>query len=181
MARPARTCASGDAPGSVAAPPDAAGRLVVRPEDPSSPEVLALIGRHLDFARRLSPPEHVHALQASGLLDPAVTFFGARSGGRLVAIGALRQLDESHGELKSMHTAEEDRGGGAGRAMLEHLLSVATQRNYSRVSLETGTQEGFAPARRLYARAGFRPCAPFGEYTVNPYSVCMSLEIPVAK
>jgi len=119
----------------------------------------------------------VHALDTAGLLDPAVTFFSARRGGVLLGVGALKRLDRSQAELKSMHTVEAARGQGVGRAMVEHLLSVAVDRGYLRVSLETGTMEAFAAARLLYASAGFVPCEPFGEYTVNPYSTCMTISL----
>ncbi len=85
-------------------------------------------------------------LDHEGLLDPALTLFGYRVDGVLLAIGALRHLDENHVEVKSMHTAEEARGRGVGRAMLDHLISVARERGYRRVSLETGTTDAFAPA-----------------------------------
>ena len=89
-----------------------------------------------------------------------------------MGVGAIRRLDETHAELKSMHTRAEARGQGVGQAVLAHLLQVAETRGYQRVSLETGTMDAFAAARSLYRKAGFRPCAPFGPYTVNPYSIC---------
>lgn len=151
--------------------------LVIALEDPRAADVRALLERHLAFAREVTPPEDVHALDIEGLLDPAVTFFGARLDGRLVGVGALKQLDEAHGEVKSMHTVEDARGSGVGRAMVDHLLSVALDRNYRRVSLETGTMEVFAPARSLYAKASFVPCEPFGEYTASPNSTCMTISL----
>jgi putative acetyltransferase len=77
--------------------------------------------------------------------------------------------------LKSVHTPEAARGCGVGRAMLAHLLSVARDRGYHRVSLETGSMAAFAPARSLYAKAGFEPCEPFGSYRPSPNSTCMTL------
>jgi len=151
--------------------------LLIAVDDPRASDVHALLERHLEFARRVSPAEHVHALAVDGLLDPAVTFYSARLDGAVVGVGALRHLDESHGELKSMHTVEAARGRGVGRAMVDHLLSVAADRRYRRVSLETGTGDPFAAAHALYTSAGFRPCPPFGEYTVNPYSICMTKEL----
>jgi putative acetyltransferase len=79
-----------------------------------------------------------------------------------------------------MHTRAEARGQGVGQAMLTHLLRVAQARGYQRVSLETGTMDAFAPARALYRKAGFLTCPPFGPYTVNPYSVCMTLALDPA-
>jgi putative acetyltransferase len=112
-----------------------------------------------------------------GLADPAVTFFSARRDGVLVGVGALRHIDDAHGEIKSMHTAEAERGTGVGRAILDHLLAEATRRGYRRVSLETGRGEAFVPAHALYRSAGFVSCEPFGPYTANPYSTCMTLSL----
>ncbi len=149
--------------------------LVVAPDDPRAPGVRALLERHLAFTRDTTPPDHVHALEVEDLLDPAVWFVSARLDGEVVGVGALKRLDGGHGELKSMHTAEEVRGRGVGGALVEHLLDHARSSGYRRVSLETGTMDAFAPARALYARAGFAPCEPFGSYGVNPYSICMTL------
>ena len=146
-------------------------------DDPRADDVRALLARHLAFAHEHSPPEDVHALDLSGLLDPTVTFFSARRGPDLVGIGALKELDDGHGELKSMHTAAAERGRGVGRAMVDHLLGVARDRRYRRVSLETGTMEAFAPARSLYAGVGFTPCGPFGDYTPSPNSTFMTLSL----
>jgi putative acetyltransferase len=151
--------------------------LVIDVDDPQADDVRALLQRHLEFALRNSPVEHVHALDVDSLLDPAVTFFSARIDGAVLGVGAIRHLDAWHGELKSMHTLESARGRGVARAMVDHLLALAADRGYQRVSLETGTGPAFAPAQALYARVGFRPCPPFGEYTVNPHSVCMAKDL----
>ncbi len=151
--------------------------LVIAADDPSADDVRALLAVHLRFSHDVTPAGHVHALDVDGLRDPAVAFFSARRGGELLGVGALKHLDDAHGELKSMHTAAAARGQGVGRAMVEHLLAVARGRGYRRVSLETGTMDEFAPARALYERTGFVPCPPFGAYTVNPYSTCMTLEL----
>lgn len=151
--------------------------LVVDVDDPRDGEVVALLAQHLAFARGLSPEDHVHALDPDALLDPAITFFTARRDGRVVGVAALRRLDAAHAELKSMHVAQAGRGQGIGRALVDHLLTVARDRGFERVSLETGTMPEFAPARRLYAAAGFQPSPPFGDYTDNPYSTCMAIEL----
>ncbi len=132
--------------------------------------------------RSASPPDHVHALDIAGLTGPDVSFFAARDQGRLLGVGAIRDLGTNNhgervGEIKSMHTAEAARGMGVGRALVEHFMSLAAERGWQRLSLETGTMETFAPARRLYASLGFTACEPFGNYTSNEYSVCMTLEI----
>jgi putative acetyltransferase len=153
------------------------GCIEVAIDDPWADDVRALLARHLAFSHEVTPAGHVHALGLDGLSDPGVTVFAARRGGVLVGVGAIRELTAHHGELKSMHTAESARGQGVGGAVLRHLIGVAQARGYRRVSLETGRMEAFAPARAMYQSAGFEPCAPFGEYTSNPHSVCMSIEL----
>lgn len=151
------------------------GELVITAEDPRTADVRELLERHLAFAHATTPVEDVHALGVDGLLAPDVSLFACRRHGVLLGVGALRTLDAEHGELKSMHTLVTSRGQGVGRAMVGHLLGVARDRGYRRVSLETGTMEAFAPARALYRSVGFEPCEPFGDYWVSPNSTCMTL------
>jgi putative acetyltransferase len=146
-------------------------------DDPQAEDVRKLLERHLAFAHANTPPQDVHALNVDGLLDPAVTFFSFRRDGELLGVGALKQLDRHHAELKSMHTAQAARGRGVGRAMLGHLIGVARERGCRRVSLETGSMDAFAPARSLYASAGFRPCGPFGDYSPRGSSTFMTLSL----
>lgn len=145
--------------------------------DPREPSVVSLLDAHLAFARRVTPPGHVHALDVDGLLGENVTLFALRSQGDIMAIGALRELDLGHGEIKSMHTREGARGQGLGRAMLDHLIAESQARGYRRVSLETGTMAAFEPARRLYETRGFEVCPPFADYRPVPNSVCMTLSL----
>lgn len=146
-------------------------------DDPRADDVRALLAVHLTFARAQTPPEDAHAIDVDGLLDPAVTFFTYRAGGTLLAIGALKQLDPRHAEIKSMHTAQHARGRGIGAMMLGHLIAVARERGYRRLSLETGSMASFAPARSLYAHAGFEPCEPFGDYRESRNSTYMTLRL----
>ncbi len=151
--------------------------LEIAAEDPRAPDVLALLDTHLAFAHATTPPEAVHALEHAALSEPHVTFFTARRGARLLGVSALRELGPAHAEVKSMHVAAAARGQGVGRAMLNHLLEVARGRAYRRLSLETGSGEDFAPARALYAQAGFEHCEAFGEYPASEHSSFMTLEL----
>jgi putative acetyltransferase len=158
----------------------AGGRLagcVIEIEDPRNPEVRGLLERHLAFCHATTPLEHAFALDLDGLLEPSVAMFALRHEGKLLGVGALKELDRTHGEIKSMHTEAQARGTGVGRAIVEHLLAVAGRRGYSRVSLETGTMEAFAPARALYTSAGFVPCGPFADYTDSPDNTFMTLSL----
>jgi putative acetyltransferase len=150
---------------------------VVGPDDPEAFDVRALLDRHLSFAHAHSPPEDVYALESKALRADDITFCSVRADGELLAVGALRRLDDEHAEVKSMHTAERARGRGIGRMMLDHLLALARAEGHRRVSLETGTMAAFAPARALYQSAGFTPCPPFGSYRMSENSVCMTLEL----
>jgi putative acetyltransferase len=151
--------------------------IVIAADDPRADDVRALLTKHLEFSREVTPEGHVHALDIEGLLRPNVSFFSARRDGELLGLGALNRLEDSHAEIKSMHTAEAARGQGLGTMMVKHLLGVAAGWNCSRVSLETGTMDAFAPARSLYAGLGFVTCEPFAQYTRNPYSTCMTIEL----
>ena len=142
------------------------------------PAVLALLREHLADMALHSPPESVHALDLDGLRQPGLDFWTAWDGERLLGCGALKELDPTHGELKSMRTASAHRGAGVGAAMLRFLMDEAVRRGYARLSLETGAMPAFAPAHRLYARHGFRDCPPFGDYAEDPYSVFMTRALP---
>lgn len=144
-------------------------------DDPRAPDVRALLERHLAFTAGESPPEDVHALGVDALVDPTLVFVSYRDvEGTVLGVGAIKDLGGGHAELKSMHTASEARGRGVGTAIVAHLLGVARDRGCSRVSLETGSMDSFAPARRMYAAAGFEPCGPFGDYAPSSYSAFMT-------
>jgi putative acetyltransferase len=153
------------------------GEIVVGPDDPAAPEIVVLLERHLEFAYANSPHADVHALDATRLTAPNISFFSAREAGRVLGVGAMKELDPSHGELKSMHTAIEARGRGVGRCMVDHLIKLAVERGYSRVSLETGAVEAFIPALSLYRSVGFIECGPFADYRLSPNSTFMTLEL----
>ncbi len=150
-------------------------------DDPPAEDVRALLATHLAFSRGVTPTEYSFALDIVQLVDPGVTFFSARDAGRLVGVAALKRLDEAHAELKSMHTLETDRGRGVGHALVQHILAFAWEHGYRRVSLETGATEEFIPARSLYAKLGFGPCGPFGDYGASPYNTFMTTTFDPAK
>lgn len=150
----------------------------IRIDDLRGPAVHRLLEEHLDHMRSLSPPESVHALDLDALRRPEITFWTIWSADeQLMGSGALKDLGDGHGEIKSMRTAEAHRGKGVGQAMLDHILVEARKRSYTRLSLETGPQPGFEPAVRLYTRLGFTHCGPFADYAEDPYSVFMTLAL----
>ncbi len=146
----------------------------IREDDLSGDAIAALLRLHLDEMYAWSPPCSVHAMPIERLRAPDVTFFSAWDGERLAACGAIKHLDDRHGELKSMRAHPDYRGKGAGKTILRHLLEVARQRGYARVSLETGCTDPFLPARQLYAKHGFAECDPFADYAADPFSHFMT-------
>ena len=146
-------------------------------DDLSRSQVHRLLEEHLANMYELSPPEQVFALDLNELRAPGITFWTVWDGEVLIGCCALKELSPAHGEIKSMRTPAMARGKGAGRAVLRHIISVARQRGYTRLSLETGTHPAFKPAHHLYRSHGFVLSGPFGSYGSNPHSVFMALEL----
>jgi putative acetyltransferase len=150
----------------------------IRPDDLTGPEIRALLEEHLRDMHRISPPASVHALDLAALRQPDISFWTLWSGPELLGCAALMELDPRHGEIKSMRTAPAHRRQGVAQALLRHLLAVAAARGYARLSLETGSQPAFEPARRLYKSFGFQPCPPFAGYAEDPNSVFLTRCLP---
>jgi putative acetyltransferase len=142
-----------------------------------TPQVAALLAEHLEEMRRYSPPDGVHALDLDRLRTPDLSFWSVWDGAELLGCAALRELDATHGELKSMRTASAHRRRGVAAALLDHVVAEARTRGYTRLSLETGSPAEFAPARSMYAAYGFAPCGPFGPYLDDEFSVFMTLDL----
>lgn len=155
--------------------------LVIAPDDPRAADVTELLGTHLAFSHGVTPVEFSFALDVAGLIGPDITFFSAREDGQLLGVAALKRLDATHAELKSMHTRADSRGRGVGRALVDHILGFARTAGYRRMSLETGTTDDFIAARTLYTRAGFTPCEAFGDYQPSPYNTFFTIELPAAE
>ncbi len=143
-------------------------RVVV--DDLSGPEVEALLSEHLDGMRAHSPACSVHALDLSALRAPEVTFWAAWSGTDLAGCGALKELSQSSGEVKSMRTASAHLRRGVAAAVLGEVVATARSRGYDELLLETGHGPAFDAAHALYVRSGFEPCGPFADYADDPFS-----------
>ncbi len=154
-------------------------QLAFRLDDLRDPRIAGFLREHLADMHSVSPPESVHALDLDGLRQPHIRFWSAWTdeGRTLAGTGAIKHIRGTHGEIKSMRTAAALRGRGVASAMLLHLLAQARAHGWERVSLETGTQPFFAPARALYARHGFAPCGPFEGYREDPASCFMTMAL----
>ena len=148
--------------------------ITIRRESPVGPDLALLFERHTADMHADTPPESIHMMDASELDIPEVSFFVMRDEGEPVAMGAFKRIAEGHGEIKSMHVLVERRGQGLSRWMLNHLVAEARASGLERLSLETGSQAMFEPARVLYARAGFEECGPFEGYVLDPNSIFMT-------
>jgi putative acetyltransferase len=146
-------------------------------DDLTGEAVTGLLAFHLAEMHRWSPACKVHAMGVERLRKPDIRFYSAWANGELAAVGALKQLDKTRGEIKSMRAAPAWRGKGAGEAVLLHLMAEARGRGYRWLGLETGRPEPFAPAANLYRKHGFRECEAFGDYVSDEFSLCMSRDL----
>ena len=147
-------------------------RIVV--DDLSGPAIAAFLTEHIEEMRSITPLESKHALDLDGLRRPEITFWSVLDGDAVVACGAVKALDASHAELKSMRTARARKRSGIASTLLEHILAEATRMGFARISLETGSAEFFRPARSLYEKYGFDYCEPFADYRPDPLSVFLT-------
>ena len=148
--------------------------IKVAREHPVQPDLTLLHERHTQAMHADTPPESIHMLPADALAADGISFFVMRDDGRAVGMGAFKRLSDTHAELKSMHILLEERGRGLAQTMLDALVQEARAAGFTKLSLETGSQPSFEPARRLYAAAGFEECGPFEGYVLDPNSVFMT-------
>jgi putative acetyltransferase len=151
--------------------------MQIKIDDLTGHAIADLLREHLADMAENSPPESLHALDIEQLRGPDITFWSVWDAGELQGCGALKELNPRHGEIKSMRTVSRHRRKGVAARLLQHVLEEAKKRNYTRVSLETGSMEAFAPAHNLYARFGFKECGPFADYIEDPNSVFMTKEL----
>ena len=151
--------------------------LEIKLDDLRGREIAALLTEHLESLAEVSPPESRHALDLERLRQPDITFWSVWDEASLAGCGALKQIDPSHGEIKSMRTAKAHLRRGVGTMVLNHIIAEASRRGYRRLSLETGATRYFEPAHRLYRKAGFQECAAFSGYKPDPNSLFFTREI----
>jgi putative acetyltransferase len=151
--------------------------IAIRIDDLTGREIADLLQGHLASAIECSPESAVHALNLDSLRRPDITLWSAWQGDSLAGCGALRELSKAHGEVKSMRTEASHIRQGVAAKLLEHMIAIARERGYERLSLETGNTSDFAAARALYAKHGFAPCPPFDGYVEDGFSVYMTRAI----
>lgn len=142
------------------------------------PAVIALLTEHHADMERISPPGSMHTLDINALQGDDISFWSVWSGEAIVGCCALKEITPLHAEMKSMRTHHDFRRQGIARLMVNHLIDTAIARGMSRLSLETGSQPEFAPARSLYRSIGFLTCPPFEGYWIDPNSTFMTMRLP---
>jgi putative acetyltransferase len=151
-----------------------ASTVKIAVDDLSGPEIARFLDEHVQQMRAITPLESKHALDLEALRQPEITFWSVTDGGTVVGCAAIKRLDASHAEVKSMRTAPARQRSGIASLLLEHIIAEASRMGLGRLSLETGSTEFFAPARRLYEKFGFEYCGPFADYQPDPNSVFMT-------
>ncbi|MGB3725678.1 MAG: GNAT family N-acetyltransferase [Glaciecola sp.] len=140
-------------------------------------EVIALLQEHLADMYATSPPDSVHALDIDALKSPSITFFSAWVNCSLAGCVAIKTLNAESAELKSMRTVRHFRSSGVASKLLMFVLDFAKEQGYRKISLETGTQDYFLPARNVYKKFGFADCGPFSAYKLDSNSHFMSRDV----
>jgi len=136
-----------------------------------------LLKKHFIELRSVSPEGSAHVLDIPGLKVDSIKFWSLWENNQLIGCGALKFLDDSHGEFKSIRIADKFRKNGLGIKIIEHLINEAKKLNIKKISVETGSGEFFSSARKLFKKFGFESCKPFAHYKEDPNSCYFSLDI----
>ena len=139
-----------------------------------NPEVNELLTKHFVELRAASPEGSAHVLDIPGLKVPSIKFWSLWEDKKLIGCGALKFLDEDHGEFKSIRIHDDFRKQGQGINVINHLINEAKKLKIKRLSIETGAGNFFIPARKLFKSCGFEPCEPFAHYKEDVNSVYLT-------
>ena len=138
------------------------------------PEVNQLLKKHFIELRAASPEGSAHVLDIPGLKVSSIRFWSLWHEKQLMGCGALKFLEDNHGEFKSIRVHDNFRGKGFGIKVVNHLIEEAKKLKIKRISIETGAGDFFAPARKLFDKCGFKPCAPFAHYKKDVNSLYLT-------
>ena len=141
------------------------------------PKVNELLKKHFTELRAVSPEGSAHVLDIPGLQVPSIKFWSLWENENLLGWGALKFLEESHGEFKSIRVHDDFRKQGNGIKIIKHLIEEAKKLDIKRVSIETGAGSFFNPARKLFRNCNFVPCEPFAHYKKDINSIYLTKQI----
>jgi putative acetyltransferase len=136
-------------------------------------DVRALVGELETVLAAEYPPEQRHGLTLDAIFQPHIRFFVARLHGAAVGCGGVA-LFSDFAEVKRMYVRYAARGQGVADAILARIEQEVRDAGLAVLRLETGDRQ--LAAMRFYARAGFRHCPAFGDYTLMaPQSIVTSV------
>ena len=138
------------------------------------PEVNKLLIKHFIELKAASPEGSAHVLDIPGLKTSSLKFWSLWENDKLLGCGALKFLDENHGEFKSIRVHEKFRNKGNGMKIINHLIDEALKLKIKRLSIETGAGKFFEPARKLFKNCDFKPCKPFAHYKDDKNSIYLT-------
>ena len=139
-----------------------------------NPKVNELLTKHFKELREASPEGSAHVLDIPGLRIPSIKFWSLWDDNKLMGCGALKFLDENHGEFKSIRVQDNFRNKGNGIKVINHLIIEAKKLNINRISIETGAGKFFEPARKLFKKCNFKSCEPFAHYKEDVNSLYLT-------
>ena len=142
-----------------------------------NPEVNELLTKHFIELRAASPEGSAHVLDINGLKVPSIKFWSLWENDKLLGCGALKFLDNEHGEFKSIRIHDNFREQGYGIKVINHLINKAKILKIKKISIETGAGNFFIPARKLFKKTGFDVCEPFAHYKEDVNSVYLTMLI----
>ena len=137
-------------------------------------EVNKLLIKHFEELKSVSPEGSAHVLDIPGLKTSSIKFWSIWQDNVLIGCGALKFLDQNHGEFKSIRVVDNFRKKGFGFKIIKHLIKEAKKLNINILSLETGSGDFFIPARKLFEKSGFKVCEPFAHYKKDVNSVYLT-------
>ena len=115
----------------------------------------------------------IDAMVASDIEDrakfypPSGRFYLVRREDANVGVGCLKRLTPSVAEIQRMYVQPHVRGVGAGRLLLQQLLSDARAIGYEAVRLES--LKALSAAHALYRSVGFTEVTPYADNSMTKY------------
>ena len=150
--------------------------ILIRPERPDHPQVVAMLAELDAYLASLYEPEDNHILDVQALLAPEIDFLVAEELGGLIGCGATRRMpgepdtaDRRYGEIKRMFVHPAARGQRIAQRLLAQLEERLKADDVPLALLETGRDQ--LEAVRLYERSGYVLRGAFGGYPDNGLSL----------
>jgi putative acetyltransferase len=137
-------------------------QVTIQVDDPASSEARLLIAQLDEYLTILYPAESNYLLSIDDLKQPYVTFLTARLNGKVIGCGAFVNHQGEYAEIKRMFVMPEHRGHKIGLRILQELEKRAQYAGLALIKIETGILQ--TEALKLYERAGYHRCSPFGSY-----------------